>query len=171
MSIVHQIAAKKFGWITRDNEYVWVARGVGGNPKIVAKRDPSVSNSAWKAFFRWTWTAILLPENWVSWISPNMWQDTVSHRLMNEGDNLERSLYCACWGCYPRLSGGGSHLMCVTHEKIALAHEHNWASITSTSAHEVARTSARRLGHPARGGFFLDFCSLPPTPQWPTPFF
>jgi len=31
-----------------------------------------------------------------------------------EGDNLERSLYwqyCACWGCYPRLSGEGSHLI------------------------------------------------------------
>jgi len=47
----------------------------------------------------------------------------------------------------------------VGHEKprIALAHEHNWAPITSTSAREVARTSARRLGHPARAAFFLDF--------------
>jgi len=42
----------------------------------------------------------------------------------------------------------------VTHEKIALAHEHNWAPITSTSAREVAHTSASRLGHPARGVFF-----------------
>ena len=42
----------------------------------------------------------------------------------------------------------------VNHEKIALAHEHNWAPITSTSAREIARTSTRRLGHPARGGFF-----------------
>ena len=33
-------------------------RGVGGKPQIVAKPDPSVSNSAWKAFFRWTWTSI-----------------------------------------------------------------------------------------------------------------
>ena len=49
----------------------------------------------------------------------------------------------------------------VNHEKIALAHKHNWAPITSTSTREVARTSARRLGHPA--GFFLDFFSLPPT--------
>jgi len=49
--------------------------------------------------------------------------------------------------------------------KIALAHEHNWAPITSTSAPEVARTSARRLGHPVRASFFLDFFGLPPTPQ------
>ena len=67
-----------------------------------------------KAFFRWMWTSILLPENWVSWISPNICRDTVSkwtHRLMEEGDNLERSLYCACGGSYPRLSGGGSELI------------------------------------------------------------
>ena len=65
-------------------------------------------------FFRWTWTSILLPENRVSWISPNIWRDTVSkctHRLLKEGNNLERSLYCACGGCYPRLSGGGSNLI------------------------------------------------------------
>ena len=51
----------------------------------------------------------------------------------------------------------------VIHEKIALAHEHNWAPITSTSAREVARTSARRPGHPARGVSFLNFlvCLLP----------
>jgi len=42
----------------------------------------------------------------------------------------------------------------VTHEKIALAHEHKWSQITSTSALEVTRTSARRLGHPALAGFF-----------------
>ena len=48
--------------------------------------------------------------------------------------------------------------------KIALAHEHNCAPITSTSAREVARISARCLDHPARSGFFLDFLvSLPPT--------
>jgi len=51
------------------------------------------------------------------------------------------------------------------HGKIALAHEHNWAPVTSTSACEVARTSARRLGHPARAGVFLVFFSQPPTPQ------
>jgi len=31
--------------------------------------------------------------------------------LLKEVDNLERSLYCACWGCYPRLSGDGSELI------------------------------------------------------------
>jgi len=38
-----------------------------------------------------------------------MWRDTVSkwtQRLMKEGNNLEISLYYACWGCYPQLSGG-----------------------------------------------------------------
>jgi len=63
-------------------------RGVGGKPKIVAKHDPSVSNSAWESVFRWTWTSILLPENWVSWISPNIWRDTVSKwtcQLLKEG--------------------------------------------------------------------------------------
>ena len=53
----------------------------------------------------------------------------------------------------------------VNDEKIALVHEHNRALITSTSAREVARTSARRLSHPARAEF-LDFFSLPPIPQW-----
>ena len=89
-------------------------RGVGGQPKIVAKRDSSVSNSAWKAFFRWTWTSILLPKSWVSSISPNIWRDTVSkwtHRLIKEAGNLERGLYCACLGSYPRLSGEGSDLI------------------------------------------------------------
>ena len=69
-----------------------------------------------KEFFRWTWTSILQPESRVSWVSPNIWRDTVSeskwtHRLLKEGDNLERSLNCASWGCYPRLSGGGSNLI------------------------------------------------------------
>ena len=51
----------------------------------------------------------------------------------------------------------------VRHGKIALAHEHNSTLITSTSAREVARTSAKRLGHPAGAGFFFSFlASLPP---------
>jgi len=64
-----------------------------------------------KLFFRWTWTSILLSQNWVSWISPNNWRDTVSkwtQWLLKEADNLERSLYCACWGCYPWISGEGA---------------------------------------------------------------
>jgi len=42
---------------------------------------------------------------------------------------------------------------------------HGCAPITSTSeaAHEVARTSTRRLSHLARAVFFLDFFSQPPT--------
>jgi len=41
-------------------------------------------------------------------------RDTVSkctHWLLKEGDNLERSLYCACGSSYPRLSGGASELI------------------------------------------------------------
>ena len=89
-------------------------RGVGGKPKILAKRDPSFSNSTWESIFRMNVHFYLLPENWVPWISPNIWRDTVSkwtHRLLKEGNNLERSLFCARWGCYPRLSGGGSELI------------------------------------------------------------
>jgi len=33
---------------------------------------------------------------------------------------------------------------------------HNGALTTSTSARGVVHTSARRLGHPARAGYFLD---------------
>jgi len=41
----------------------------------------------------------------------------------------------------------------VNNGKIALAHQHNWAPITSTSVRGVARTSVSCLGHPARAGF------------------
>ena len=88
--------------------------GVGGNKKIVAKPDPSVSNFAWESIFQINVACILLPEDWVSWISPSVWQDTVSkctHRLLKEGNNLERILYCACGGSYLRLSGGKSKLI------------------------------------------------------------
>jgi len=37
-----------------------------------------------------------------------------------------------------------------THEKIAVIVDHSWAVITAKSAHGVACTSLRRLGHPAR---------------------
>jgi len=49
------------------------------------------------------------------------------------------------------------------HGKIDLAHEHNRAPITSTSAREYALTSVRRLGHQALAGVF--FFSQPPTPR------
>jgi len=35
----------------------------------------------------------------------------LTHRLQKEADNLEKSLCCACWGCYPQLSGGESELI------------------------------------------------------------
>ena len=116
-------------WALKQHSKMSPVWGVGGKPKIVAKRNPSVSNSAFKAFFRWTWTSILLPKNWVSWISPNIWRDTVSkwtHGLMKEADNLERGLYCACLGCYPRLSGGGSELI----KKVLLMKRFPWRMST-----------------------------------------
>jgi len=47
-----------------------------------------------KAIFRWTCASILLPENWVSWIFPNIWRDTVSkwtHRLLQEVYNRKEA--------------------------------------------------------------------------------
>ena len=49
--------------------------------------------------------------------------------------------------------------------KIAWAIQHCSTPISSTSACGVARTSARRLCHLVRAGFFVDFLSPPPTPQ------
>ena len=52
------------------------------------------------------WLPFYYLYNWIFWTSPNIWRDTVSkwtHWLLKEGNNLEKSLYCACWGCYPRL--------------------------------------------------------------------
>jgi len=46
--------------------------------------------------------------------------------------------------------------------KVALAHEHNLALITSIFARGVAHTSARRISHPARAGFFFRFFYPPP---------
>jgi len=60
------------------------------------------------------WLPFYYLYNWVFWTFPNIWRDTVSkwtHRLLKAGNNLKRSLYCACGGCYPGLSGGGSELI------------------------------------------------------------
>jgi len=133
--------------------------GVGGNPRIIAKRDPSVSNSAWKAFLRWTWTSIF-----TTWKLGFL---NISEYPARYGIEMDPAVTARRW------QSGKKHVLCmlgllstiirgrersdqesVIHEKIALAHEHNWAPITSTSAREVARTSARRLGHPARAVFF-----------------
>ena len=143
---------------------------MGGKPKIVAKRYPSVSNSTWKAFFRWTWTFIF-----TTWKLGFL---NISEYLTRSGIQIDPLITERRW------QSGKKHVLCKlgllstiirgrersdqergSHEKIALAHEHNWALIMSTSAREVARTSARRLGHPARAVIFLDFFSLPPTPR------
>ena len=84
-----------------------------------------------RVFFRWTWTSILLPENWVSWISLNIWRDMVStgkwtHWLLKEGNNLERGLYCTCWGYYPRLSGGMRNLI----KKVSVMERLPWCMST-----------------------------------------
>ena len=144
-------------------------RGVGGKPKIVDKRDPSVSNFAWKAFFRWTWTSILLPELGFLNISEYLARCGIQmDPLVNERSwpSGKKPVLCML-GLLSTIIRGRerSDQESVCQEKIALAHEHNWAPITSISACEVDRISARRLGHPARAAFFLDFFSLPPTPR------
>ena len=114
-----------------------------------------------KAFFRWTWHSILLPENWVSWISPNIWQDTGSkwtHRLQKEADNLERSL---CWGCYPWLSGEGSGLECHSWKDcpvdLALLNTNN-ANFFARSRPYQCEPEASRTSGPGRF-FFSVVCS------------
>ena len=91
---------------------------------LVIWRFPNPDTNEWEAnqpffppgktFFRRTWTSILPRENWIFGTSPNIWGDLVfkwTHRLQKEADNLKRSLHCASWGCYPRLSGGGGSLI------------------------------------------------------------
>jgi len=61
-------------------------------------------------------------------------------------------------GSHPRLSGRGSNFSrkCYTWKDFC----HSWSElsvITAKSAHRIARTSARRLGHPARAGFVFGF--------------
>jgi len=146
-------------------------RGVGGKPKILAKRDPSFSNCTWESIFRMNVHFCLLPENWVAWICRKIWRDTVTwtHRLLKEGNYQERRLYYACWGSYPRFIRGRERAdqKSATRGQIVQAISHHRTLITSTSAREVARTSARRLGHPARAGFlYCLFFSLSRTPRY-----
>jgi len=87
---------------------------LGGNPKSVVNVILRFASLPGKLFFRWTWTSILLPKNWVSGIFLNIWRDKASkwtHQLLKEGNNLERSQSGASWGCYPRSSGGESNLI------------------------------------------------------------
>ena len=99
-----------------DQKMLWCvsARGVGGEPKIVAKRDPSVSNSAWESIFQinvdfhfTTWKLGFL--NISEYLARYFIQmdPSVTERRQQSG----KSLYCACGGSYPRLSGGGSELI------------------------------------------------------------
>jgi len=156
----HRCAYVEFQQLLRI-QVITSRRGVGGKPKIVAKRDPSVSNSAWKAFSRWTWTSSLLHENWVSKFS------NISEYLARYGIQMDPSVtgrsrqsgkkpVLCMLGLLSTIIRGRERAdqKSASHGKIALAHEHDWAPITSTSAREVACTSARRLGHPARAVFF-----------------
>jgi len=98
-------------------------------------------------------------------------------KSLKEANNLERRLYCACWGCYPLFSGGGSNWK-IAQESAAhrkpeiyrgIAHvawnKHNWEPVTSTSARGVTRTSMRRLGHLAQAGIFFGRKGLLPSPR------
>jgi len=82
-----------------------------------------------ESIFQLKMSSILLPGNWVSCLSLNVWRDSVSkwtHWLNKEGDNLERSMYCVCWGSYPQLSGEGSHLI----KKVSLMKRLPWRMST-----------------------------------------
>jgi len=56
-----------------------------------------------------------------------------------------------------RTSGGGSNFFeeSATRGNIAVIVDQSWSVITAKSTYGLARTNPRRLGHPARAGFFV----------------
>jgi len=139
-----------------------VRGGVGGERKIVAKRDPSVCNSAWESIFQMN-----VDYHCPTW---KLGYLNISEYLARYDIQMDASFSERSW------QSGKKPILCMlgllstiirgreradqksaTHGKIALAHEHNWALITSICACGVARTSARRLGQPAPASFFKMF--------------
>jgi len=140
----------------------------GRQTKDCSQTYPSVSISAWKAFFRWTWNCIF-----TTWELGFL---NISKYLARNGIQMDPLVTERSW------QSGKKHVLYMLgllstiirgrersdqesayDGKIALAHEHNWVPVTSTSAREVDHTSARRLSHPARAVYFLDFLvCLPP---------
>jgi len=150
-------------------------RGVRGEPQIFAKRNPSVSNTPWESIFQMIVHCHLNACN-CFFRSSNLWRDTVfewTHWILKEGNNLESNLHCACWGCYSRLSKGGSELM----KKAPLMErlprrfdivEHQWSQLL----HAQSNIPARGVWAIRPGPSFLDFLVQPPTPRsasfwWP----
>ena len=72
--------------------------------------------------------------------------------------NLDRTLYYTLLGLLSTIIRGReqSDQESTTHGKIAQAIKHRWTLITSTSAREVVRTSARCLSHWSRSGFYFE---------------
>ena len=142
---------------------------MGGKPKIVAKHDPSVSNSAWKALFRWKLTSILLTENWVSWISPNIWRNTVSkwtYWLLKEGDNLERSCIVHVGAIFHDYQEDGASWSrkCWSWKDCPDA----WAQLSTKNVNFCTRSRPyqREASRPSGPGHvFFSFFSQPPTPR------
>ena len=82
-------------------------------------------------------------------MSLNIWQDTVfkwTHWLLKEVDNLERSPYCAYWGCYPHLIERGSHL----RKKMPAMERLHWLQM-STIEHQRRQLLHAESPVPARG--------------------
>ena len=128
-----------------------------------SQTDPSVTNSAWESIFQ-----LNVDFHFTTWILGFL---NISEYLARYTERRKQSgkkpVLCK-FGLLSTIIRGGeqSDQESVIVEKIALVHEHNWALITSTSAREVARASARRPCHPARAVFFSIFLvSLPPLPS------
>jgi len=147
---------------TSTNHMTAPSWGLRGNPRILRI-------SPGKVFFRRTWNSILLRENWVSEISPNIWRHVESKwtlRLQKEAGKPGKTLYCAGWGCYPRISGGGSNLI----KKVPIMERLPWRM--STIEHrQFLNAEERRFLTPHSGARTLS-CAISPRPaalSLPTP--
>ena len=144
--------------------------GVGGNRNIVPKPDPLVSNSAWEIIFQ-----IKVVLHFTTWILGFF---NISKYLARYGIQMhplvtkrrqqsgKKPVLCM-WGQLSTIIRGRERVDQYNSYdgKIAQVIWHCWTLITSTSVREVSRTSARRVGHSARAGFFLVLFSLPPSPR------
>jgi len=102
---------------------------------------------------------------WYTWILGVVSKCT--HWLLKEGNNLERSLYCACGGSYPRLSGASwSIIKCwwwkdCKGDLISLnTNNVNFCTRSRPYQRKVSRPSG-----PGRVFLVLVLFSLPPTPR------
>ena len=90
-------------------------------------------------------------------ISGEIWYPNgpIAYWNFEEGNNQERSLYCACWVLLSTIMRGGEQAdqKNARHKKIALAHEHNWALIRQL-LHAESPVPARVVSAIRPGLFF-----------------